>query len=519
MKILNNSFPYRKDMNCKLLITILFAVLCVACTSHPDIPSDAQAVDAKPAIAPDYTDVTVPCNICPLNFAVTDRNVTDVVARFTAGDVSYTYGEGSKVMIDETEWKELVSAAIGKAIKVEVFACKDGKWNAYKSFNINVAADSIDQYLSYRLIPPSYVGSEELIIAQRDITTYDESQIYNNMLVSTEKDGQCINCHSYKNYRTDNMMFHMRITYGGTMIVNNGNLDKVNLKIDGKIKGGSYPAWHPTEQLIAFTSDIPGQKFHTKNNNKIEVIGSSSDMILYDVNTHEISIIEDDPEELESFSTWSPDGKWLYYSSAHFAINDTTMTEEEHMLQDYDKIRYSIYRKSFDVKTRKFGPREMVYDAASDSLSVTLPRFSPDGRYLAFACGRYGIFHVWHHDADIRVLDLKTNEFVDMKALNSSRSESYPSFSSNGRWIMTASRRDDGNFTRPYIAYFDKDGKVHKAFELPQRDPHYYISQMNSYNRPEFMIEPVKVTPQEFAAKARTDAEQAKVSPSNSSVR
>lgn len=496
-------------MKYRSVIYILLALILVACTSHPDVPTNAEKVNSVPVIAPDYTDVTVPCNICPLNFAVTDRNVSDVVARLTAGDVSYTYGEGCKVMIDEEEWRELVAAAVGKAISVEVFTCKDGKWSAYKPFCINVVNDTIDQYISYRLIQPSYVGSEELIIAQRNLTTFEESTIYNNFLVSTEKDGQCINCHSYKNYHTDNMLFHMRIANGGTMIVNNGSLEKVNLKIEGKIKGGSYPAWHPTEQLIAFTSDIPGQKFHTKNLNKIEVIGEASDMILYDVNTKAISIIEDDPDELESYSTWSPDGKWLYYCSAHFEHTDTAISIEQEMLQRYQDIRYSIYRKSFDVKTHTFGPREMVYDAAADSLSATLPRISPDGRYLTFACGSYGIFHVWHNEADIRVLDLQTNQFVDMTIFNSKRSESYPSFSSNGRWLMTASRRDDGNFTRPYIAYFDKSGKPHKAFEVPQRDPLFYSLFMKSYNRPEFMVEPVNVTPQEFATKARTDCEQA----------
>ena len=68
---------------------------------------------------------------------------------------------------------------------------------------------------------------------------------------------------------------------------------------------------------------------------------------------------------------------------------------------------------------------------------------------------------------------------------------------------MTASRRDDGNYTRPYIAYFDAQGTCHKPFELPQRDPYHYIYYLNSYNRPEFMIEPVPYTADEFAGHAR----------------
>ena len=77
---------------------------------------------------------------------------------------------------------------------------------------------------------------------------------------------------------------------------------------------------------------------------------------------------------------------------------------------------------------------------------------------------------------------------------------------------MTASRRDDGNYTRPYIAYFDKQGKCRKPFELPQKDPEYYTLFLMSYNRPEFMSEPVKIPRSEFVEKAKTEAVKAKYS-------
>lgn len=63
---------------------------------------------------------------------------------------------------------------------------------------------------------------------------------------------------------------------------------------------------------------------------------------------------------------------------------------------------------------------------------------------------------------------------------------------------MCASRRDDGNYSRIYISYFDGE-KIHKAFELPQEDPQQNIMRLKSYNRPEFMKEPVKVSLMEFA--------------------
>ena len=182
------------------------------------------------------------------------------------------------------------------------------------------------------------------------------------------------------------------------------------------------------------------------------------------------------------------------------------------MIQRYKEVKYSLYSVDFNPDTKEFSNVQMVYDAASDSInqSVTLPRVSPDGRYLLFAQAEFGCFHVWHADADIYMMDLQTQEVQKLDAVNSPRSESYPTWSSNGRWIMVDSRRDDGNYTRPYIAYFDKQGKTHKAFLLPQQDPNFYTFYLRSFNRPEFMIEPVKVSPREFAAKAKEEAIPAK---------
>ena len=84
--------------------------------------------------------------------------------------------------------------------------------------------------------------------------------------------------------------------------------------------------------------------------------------------------------------------------------------------------------------------------------------------------------------------------------LNSPDTESYHSWSSNGRWVVFSSRRGDGGYTRPFIAHVDADGKGTKPFELPQADPDYHRQFMKSYNIPEFMRGPVEVTPQEFAS-------------------
>lgn len=493
------------------LSIVSIAALLVACGQHLNVPTNVTMENRLPSIYPDYTEVTIPANICPMNFIVQEGE-TEAMARLTYPGGEFIYGEGQKILIDEEQWAEMLDSAKGKEIKVEVFAKINGKWRDYQPFNIYVAEDSIDEYISYRAIQPSYVAYERLSIVQRNITNFDARDIYNNMSVSTEDVGQCINCHSYKNFKTDNMLFHMRQGLGGTMIVTNGELRKVDLKTDETLSAGVYPAWHPTHNFIAFSTNKTGQSFHTKDLNKIEVQDTESDLILYDVDKNEVSIISELDDELEVFPTWSPDGKKLYFCSAHFEYENDSIEKSAEMIQRYKEVKYSLYSVDFNPDTKEFSNVQMVYDAASDSInqSVTLPRVSPDGRYLLFAQAEFGCFHVWHADADIYMMDLQTQEVQKLDAVNSPRSESYPTWSSNGRWIMVDSRRDDGNYTRPYIAYFDKQGKTHKAFLLPQQDPNFYTFYLRSFNRPEFMIEPVKVSPREFAAKAKEEAIPAK---------
>ena len=494
-----------------ILSIVTITALLVSCGQHLTVPSDVQMESRLPKIYPDYTEVTIPANICPMNFIVQEGE-SEVRARLTFPGGEYIYGEGQKILIDETQWQEILDSAKGKEIKVEVYAKIGNIWKGYQPFNIYVAEDSIDEYISYRAIMPSYVAYESLSINQRNLTNFDEREIYNNMSVSTEAVGQCINCHSYKNYTTDNMLFHMRQGLGGTMIVSNGQLKKIDLKTEETLSAGVYPAWHPTHNYIAFSTNKTGQSFHTKDLNKIEVQDTESDLILYDVDKNEVSIISELDDELEVFPTWSPDCKKLYFCSAHFEYSNDSIEKTTEMIQRYKEVKYSLYSVDFNPDTKEFSNVEMVYDAASDSISqsVTLPRVSPDGRYLLFAQAEFGCFHVWHADADIYMMDLKTKKVQKLDAVNSDCSESYPSWSSNGRWIMVDSRRDDGNYTRPYIAYFDKKGKAHKAFMLPQQDPNFYTFYLRSFNRPEFMIEPVKITPQEFAAKAKENAIPAK---------
>ena len=194
-----------------IICYLSFGIALLSCsTSVPESYTDS---DRLPKIYPDYINVTVPVNIAPLTFEL-DEQADEMIARYSAGNEEVVCAGKMQPSMDE--WRSLVAA--DKTINVDVYARHDDQWTHYKPFNIYVSADSIDPYLSYRLIPPSFVSYEALTISQRCLENYDERVIYDNMLCGFEKEGQCINCHHYQQGNPERMQFHARQKSGGTVI-------------------------------------------------------------------------------------------------------------------------------------------------------------------------------------------------------------------------------------------------------------------------------------------------------------
>lgn len=497
----------------KLLVLAVMLLLATACNRHPEVPDHAIMSDEEVSILPDYREVSIPVNIAPLNFSIQGDSIEQCIASFRAGTLSYDYGNGHKVVIDAEEWHELLHEAQDNQITVQLYTQANGIWREHPSFSIFVSGDSIDPYIAYRLIPP-YNTYERISLCYRELSTFKEKEFYNNQMLDAPQGGHCVNCHAFQNYRTERMQFHVREEFGSTIIADQGTIAKHNMKRPETISSGVYPAWHPSLDLIAYSTNNSFMEFHTDGLCKSEVQDSRSDLILYDVRKKEVITICNDSALMETFPAWSPDGKWLYYSVADYCADSITLqlaTDETHrrigrqhnVTNHYRDVRYNLCRRSFDAETRTFGEPELILDAASDSLSATLPRISPDGKWLLTCIGEYGCFHIYHPESDLYVMPLDGDSIhtaIPLTEANSTSADSYHNWSSNGRWIVFQSRRRDDNYTRLYFAYFDREGKAHKAFEMPQSNPDYELFNLRSYNIPEFIIEPIRISAADFAS-------------------
>ena len=494
-------------MNKKYLFAVLLLPFVLSCSVR--CPENAVKSDEAVLMSPDYSGVTIPSNISPLKFSVAnegDRFVTRLAGK-QGGELVFG---GREVEPSLKDWHELILANKGSDLNGNIFVKREGKWTELDGFTIHVAEDPIDEYLVYRLLAPSYEFYTAFSIRERNLATGKDREVYNNRMHYNPKEQQCMNCHQFQNGKTENWQMHVRQVLGGTLIVTGDESRKVSLKTDSTISAGVYPAWHPSEKLIAYSVNKTRQFFHEKNIHKLEVQDPASDLIMYDIDRNEVSKIADDPLAFETFPTWSPDGKYLYYSSARQPEIATLPSDSIAIC--FDKIYYDIVRRTFDPSTRSFGEEETVFDAKSVNLSAMEARISPDGRYLLFSLGEYGTFHIWHRGSDLWVKDLETGEAWPLEEANSDDADSFHNWSSNGRWIVFTTRRDDGLFTRTYFCYFDKEGKAHKAFMLPPRDLAGKKDRVYSYNVPEFTVEPVRQSVRELSRMISQPAIQAQFS-------
>jgi hypothetical protein len=175
---------------------------------------------------------------------------------------------------------------------------------------------------------------------------------------------------------------------------------------------------------------------------------------------------------------------------------------DEPTLEQIQNTHYDLARKSFDPETRTFGETEIVFNAAGINKSVSFPRMSSDGKHLVFTLHDYGTFPIWHRESDLYILDPATGSAEKM-TVNSSETESYHTFSGNGKWLVFSSKRLDGRTARPFFTHVGSSGKTGKEFVLPQKDPSRYDKMLESFNIPEFINARVRFGPRDLLAASK----------------
>ena len=454
----------------------LMGVGCWLMASCASTPEQVSKVNQLPDIYPDYIGVTIPADIAPLNFNLADEDIDcmDVVARGSKGGELHTNGEWAD--FDIADWQALTQQNQGGKITLTVCVEKDGQWTQYNDFDIYVSKDNIDEWgLTYRRIKPGYEVGGDIGIYQRNLSNFDETAI----LAETVVPGRCFNCHTANRTNPNRITLQMRGEGGGTMIQKDGKQAWVETKTDSTKAAGSYSYWHPQGDYVAMAVNSVHQSFFTGTGQRIEVYHKFSNVEVLDTRTNELILSPLlQTEDLEIFPAFSHDGKWLYYSTS----------KPCKVPAEYEKVKCSICRIGFDAEKGQFGLQvDTLLNGPATDKSYVLARPSYDGRWLMYCVSSRGNFPVSQDDADLWLMDLKTGKTRALTEVNSQQCEAYHNWSDNSRWFVFSSKREDGMYTKLYLACIDEQGRVSKPFLLPQRNPRKcYQELMDAYNVPDF---------------------------------
>ena len=482
----------------KLVKYIFILILLAAACSSFD--GNEQPAGRIASIEPEYAGVTIPPNIAPMNFTIREEGKNfsvNVTSEKSSEKIEVRSGNG-KIMFPIKAWKKLLGDSRGSSIRFEIkIMNNDGSVAGFEPFHMEVASEPVDPYLVYRLIPPGYYSWSHIRIMQRCLENFTETPVVDNAIL----DKNCINCHSFAGNDPERFMVHVRGSKGGTYFMDQGEIKRTDPKIESMPGSATYPSWHPGGRYVAFSSNQVRQSFYAGSGKSIEVFDLAGSMVLYDTRENKIINVneEDTTKYLRTFPGWSADGKYLYYCRA------LNIIPAEPGMAEITSVRHDLVRKSFDEASESFGTTEVVYNASAENKSISFPRTSPDGIYLVFTLHDFGTFPIWHKEADLYSIELGTGKVSKMD-LNSDFAESYHSWSSNGRWLVFSSKRSDGRSTRPFIAWIDENGRSAKPFMLPQKDPEYYHSLIESFNIPEFVSGKIKAGPRDFARATKLQA-------------
>lgn len=433
-----------------------------------------ESSPVKPPIFPDYADITIPPNIAPLNFLIQEKGEEYSVKFMVGNNVFHEIKtRKAEIEIPENRWKELLKKTRGAEFIVRISVFSNG-WKEFLPITNRVANEEIDAWIVYRYLKPLYTFYHDMSIRQRNIESFNEDII----LPSSRFDRGCLNCHTFLNQSASSFAFHVRKgKEGNPMILCISNTPSMVDKTMG------YISWHPSGNAIAFSLNRLSLFFHATEETR-DVFDEDSNLGIYRLDKNSVSMPPQisNPELIETWPCWSADGKYLYYC-----------VTKKRPVKNYREIKYDFARISYDLNTDKWGQPEILVSSENTGLSVHQPKVSPDSRFVIFGMSEYGNFPIYRPDSDLFLFDTETRQYKRLE-LNSDASDSWHSWSSNGRWILFSSKRIDGLFARPHISYFNTNNIAHKPFVLPQKDPRFYLTCIHTFNVPEFVREPIRIS-------------------------
>ncbi len=424
-----------------------------------------------------------PPNLCSpfVEWSDVHNNLWQVTVSVPDASLEWTFlSAKQRWRIPDGVWRRVKQHAVGSRATLCVKGIKHrrlwskGRQSVHRSQGVNfrVSEDPADNAVVYRLIAPPVHNFKTPDMFVRDIRERRQK------LFLSARQQYCLNCHSFSSKTGTQGKLALQVRYRGTERPSHGmyfavyDIDKQRgrkMILPFRIQMTTFMAWSPDETKLALSANqqIGGFKpvvLETQASGE-----PTSDIAVYDVTDGTVSMLPgaSGPKDLEIYPAWTPDGKSMVFSSAPTGRHPA-------------QTRYEIFILPYN--DGRGGRREPVRGASQNGKSNYFSRFSPDGKWFTFTRSDYGSLIKASSDIYIMPADLKTDP-RPLECNTPYTADSWHSWSSNSRWIVFATKRDDGILARLYMTHIDKDGHASPAVRLPLENPHTRMC----FNIPEFV--------------------------------
>ena len=453
--------------------------LDLALLRYQSVYKDRHPYKQLQIISPENQSVFPP-NLCAPYVTWEDPNnqAWQVVLEIPGKEKPYTFITKAKEWrfpkkLWNTITKEIVNQDILlyiRGIRFDKNGEKTGMTQCSEPVHFRIAEDPADNYIVYRQVTPPFNTFKTPNIYIRDIRR-DTPELF----LSSRK-GYCINCHAFssKNGKTCKLSLQVRSllktennlrTYLAVYDFNQHAGSKIRLPFE--LQMSTFMAWSPDEKKLAFSANqnLATLKPMVYETNLAGM--ATSDIAIYDTEKRETYLVPgaSDPNMLEIYPQWTPDGKQLIFSRSPVG-------------QHPAHIIFDLCVMNIDEKEPKI---HLLEGASANGHSNYYPHFSPDGKWLSFCQSDGGDLirtssDIYLKRGDLSGPSLRLECNVDYAA------DSWHSWSSNSHWLVFASKRESGIYASLYLTHVGENGYASPAIPLPIPEKPSY-----SYNIPEFL--------------------------------
>jgi len=362
-----------------------------------------------------------------------------------------------------------------KGILVGAHGKRSGGIQASELARFRIAREPADNFIVYRVVVPPFSSKKTPDIWMRDIRTDREK-----CLLSAHQK-YCINCHTFSDKQGNRGKLGLQIrSLSGAKrsskapdlrmylaIYDMDRQEGFKAQLPFEVQMSTFMAWSPSGDKLAYSAN---QKLATLSPVTFETQHAgtvTSDIAIYDLDQNATYLLPEasDPDWLENYPCWSPDGRKFVFARAPTGQHPAALRYDLFVIRDEDG----------EQKARP------IVGASNNERSNYFPRFSPNGKWLSFCQCDGG--DLIRSSSDIYVVDGELNAPPRRLEFNTENSaDSWHSWSSNSRWLVFVSKRRDGAFAYLYLTRIDDYGCASPAVPLPiKKEP------LASYNIPEFI--------------------------------